>query len=74
MSRARRRTLAGNTGGFVLGNAVLTRRDLLPGLDATLGVYNIFDKEYGDPADAVNVQDTIRQDGRLFRFKLDYRF
>lgn len=71
---SRRRTLAGNTGGFVLGNAVLTRRDLLPGLDATLGVYNIFDKEYGDPADAVNVQDTIRQDGRLFRLKLDYRF
>lgn len=69
-----RKTLAGDTAGFVLGNAVFTRRDLLPGLDATLGVYNIFDKEYGDPADAVNLQDTIRQDGRLFRAKLDYRF
>lgn len=71
---SRRKTLAGNTGSFVLANAAFTRRDLLPGLDATLGIYNIFDKDYGDPADAVNLQDTIRQDGRIFRIKLDYRF
>ncbi|HEU4709756.1 MAG TPA: TonB-dependent receptor [Methylophilaceae bacterium] len=71
---SRRRTLAGETGGFVLANVNLSRRDLLPGLDASVGVYNLFDKDYGDPADTSNVQDVIRQDGRLFRVKLDYRF
>lgn len=71
---SRRNTLAGDTGSFMLANAALTRRDLMRGLDATLGIYNIFDKKYGDPADAVNLQDTIRQDGRIFRIKLDYRF
>ena len=74
MYTSRRRTLTGDTGGFFVANASFSRRDLLPGLDASLGVYNIFDKEYGDPADAVNLQETIRQDGRVFRIKLDYRF
>ena len=74
MYTSRRRTLNGDTGGFIVANANLSRRDLLPGVDASLGIYNIFDKEYGDPAEAINLQDTIRQDGRVFRIKLDYRF
>jgi len=74
MYTSRRRTMTGETGGFVVANASFSRRDLLPGLDASLGIYNLFDKEYGDPADAINLQETIRQDGRVFRVKLDYRF
>jgi iron complex outermembrane receptor protein len=69
-----RRTLAGEIGGFMLANANFSRRDLLPGLDASVGIYNLFDKDYTDPADASNMQDVIRQDGRALRFKLDYRF
>lgn len=71
---SRRRTLAGDVGGFLLANANLSRRDLLPGLDASVGVYNLLDKDYSDPADSSNLQDAIQQDGRVFRIKLDYRF
>ena len=40
-----------------------------------MSLYNLFDKEYGDPADrATNMQDTIHQDGRILRLTLDYRF
>lgn len=71
---SRRRTLAGDTGSALLANINFSRRDLLPNLDASIGFYNLFDKKYGDPADGFNVQDTIHQDGRIFRIKLDYRY
>lgn len=72
---SKRRTVGGDIGGQVLANATLSRRDVLPGLDASVSLYNLFDKEYDDPADsATNVQDTIHQDGRILRLKLDYRF
>lgn len=69
-----RRTREGETGSVALMNATLNKRDWLPGLDVSLGIYNLLDRRYGDPADVINVQDTIRQDGRTFRIKLDYRF
>lgn len=72
---SKRRTIAGDTSGYTLINATLSRRDVLPGLDASISLYNLFDKDYDDPADsATNVQDTIHQDGRILRLKLDYRF
>jgi iron complex outermembrane receptor protein len=39
-----------------------------------VGLYNLFDKRYAAPSDLVNLQDALRQDGRMFRIKLDYRF
>ena len=70
----KRRTMADETGSATLANLTLSHRDLLPGLDVYLGFYNLFDKRYSAPADLVNVQDSLRQDGRMFRIKLDYRF
>lgn len=70
----RRRTMADETGGATLANLTVSRRDYLPGLDVSLGFYNLFDKRYAVPADLINVQDSLRQDGRMFRLKLDYRF
>lgn len=69
-----RRTLAGETGGFWLGNLNLTADRLAPGLEMSLGVYNIFDRRYADPAGTEHVQDAIWQDGRSIRLKLVYRF
>lgn len=69
-----RRTLAGETGGFWLGNLNLTADRLAPGLEASLGLYNIFNKRYADPGGTEHVQDAIRQDGRSIRLKLWYRF
>lgn len=71
---SKRRTMADETGSATLANLTLSHRDLLPGLDVYLGFYNLFDKRYAVPADLVNVQDSLRQDGRMFRIKLDYRF
>jgi outer membrane receptor protein involved in Fe transport len=70
----RRRTLADETGSATLANLTLNRRDYLPGLDVSIGFNNLFDKRYAVPADLINVQDSLRQDGRMFRIKLDYRF
>jgi len=68
-------TRAGNlTKDVVLVNLTLFGRDLIKGLEASASVYNLFNTSYGDPVGADLVQDTIRQNGIDFRFKLTYRF
>jgi len=70
-----RRTTFGEADAYTLANLTLTRSNILKGLDVSLSAYNLFDKEYEDPADTgAFVQDILRQDGRTFRLKLDYRF
>ncbi len=70
-----RLTLAGNrTRDAVLVNVTLLSRDLVKGVEASASVYNLFDVSYGDPAGTGYRQDSIRQDGIDFRFKLTYRF
>ncbi len=69
-----RKTKAGGTGSYTKVNSNIYRNNILPKLDIALGVYNLFDKKYADPADIVNVQDTLERDGRMFRLRMDYRF
>ena len=70
-----RQTLAGNrTGAVYLSNATLSCRTPLRGMDLSVSVYNLFDERYADPGSVEHVQDTIAQNGRSFRAKLDYRF
>lgn len=72
---SRRLTNNGEAGGYLLTNLTLNRRNILRGLDLSLSAYNLFDKEYDDPADTgAFEQDVLRQDGRTLRVKLDYRF
>lgn len=67
--------LAGKrTKDVFLVNVTLFSRDLIEGLEASASIYNLFDVSYGDPAGTGYVQDSIRQDGIDFRFKLTYRF
>ena len=61
-------------GGHVLTNLNLFGREILPGLDASFGIYNLFDVEYADPAGPEHRQSRIIQDGRTFRLKCTYRF
>jgi outer membrane receptor for ferrienterochelin and colicins len=71
----RRLSLAGDEiGGFGLVNLTLLGRNLAPGLDLSLGVYNLLDKRHADPAPASYAQDAIEQDGRHLRFRLTWRF
>lgn len=71
---SKRLTKGGHNPSYTVIDANVYRNDVLPGLDVALGVYNILDKDYTDPADISNLQDTIQQNGRMFRLKADYRF
>jgi iron complex outermembrane receptor protein len=70
-----RRTLAGNvTGGHTVVNFTMSGRKLLPWLEVSASVYNLFDKSYADPGGGEHTQDTIPQDGRSFRVKATASF
>jgi outer membrane receptor for ferrienterochelin and colicins len=81
-----RETLGGTrTNDPVTVNLTIFSRDLgLAGLEASAGVYNLFDvhdqdvagAEHGQQPQSLNIPplQTIRQDGINFRFKLSYRF
>jgi iron complex outermembrane receptor protein len=70
-----RKTLAGaDTGDVYVFNLNLLGRRLLPGLEISLGIYNVFDVAYGDPGSGEHPVDLIYQDGRTFRIKLTYNF
>lgn len=70
-----RKTLAGSSAsGYLLTNLTLFSKELVPGLEVSGTVYNLFDRHYGDPGSGEHRQDIIGQDGRTFRIKLTYQF
>lgn len=73
---SRRRTVNGSTaGGFAVTNLTVFSREVLDRLEVSASVYNLFDKEYGDPVSAdLSPLDTVPQDGRNYRVKLVYSF
>ena len=44
------------------------------GFNVSVGVYNLFDRRYGDPGSEEHLQGAILQDGRTFRARLGLRF
>ena len=61
---------------YSVSNLTLLGRNFAKGLDVTAGVYNIFDKRYGDPTsndDAAGLI-SVPQDRRSFRVRAYYRF
>ena len=60
--------------GFWIANASLLSRELLPGLELSLSVYNLFDRRYSDPTSPDFLQRAIPQDGRSLRVKATWRF
>lgn len=81
-----RKTVAGDTtGAYAVVNLTLFSRELLPGLEASASVYNLFDQRYAHPVSGdflytgpmsgeLLALDRVEQDGRTFRVKLSYRF
>jgi outer membrane receptor for ferrienterochelin and colicins len=70
-----RRTIHGTTvPGFFVQNATLTADGLWKGLDLQVGIYNLFDARYGDPAAEEHVQEQIPQDGRSLRATFSVHF
>jgi iron complex outermembrane receptor protein len=71
----RRKTVAGEyVPGFFITNLTLFSQNIVKSLEASVSVYNVFDKEYGDPVTPDFAQKTIQQDGRSYRVKLTYAF
>lgn len=60
--------------GHVVVNVSLLSRKLLPRLELTANVYNVFDERYADPGAEEHRQGSIAQDGRTARLKLAWRF
>ena len=72
---SRRKTVQGNrTGGFWLTNLTLSTPRLWDRVALSASVYNLFNKEYGDPGSTEHLQDVIEQDGRTFRVKVTASF
>lgn len=71
-----RKTLAGaEAGGYAIANLTLLSRRVARGAELSASVYNLFDKRHADPARPEHLPlDTIMQDGRNFRLKLNYGF
>jgi outer membrane receptor for ferrienterochelin and colicins len=70
-----RQTLAGRTlNDFTIANLTVFARDLLPGLDLSASLYNLFDEHYAAPGGPELVQDRLTQEGRSFRLRVTYRF
>jgi outer membrane receptor for ferrienterochelin and colicins len=60
---------------FFITNLTLFSQKLLPGLELSGSVYNLFDTHYGDPVGAELLPiKIVQQDGRTFRVKLTYNF
>jgi iron complex outermembrane receptor protein len=73
-----RKTLPGkaseSVAGYTVVNATLFMRPPQKGLELSASVYNLFDKEFADPAGTEHLQDVIPQDGRNYRVKVTCRF
>jgi len=63
-----------HTAGFLLANATLLSGTVLPHLEVSLSVYNLFDRDYAYPGSTGHVQDVLPQDGRTWRAKGTYKF
>jgi outer membrane cobalamin receptor len=68
-----RLTLDGaSLGGYVLSNVILSTDSLAKGLELSLGVDDLFNKQYAQPASSVHWQDSLVQDGRSVRVDVHY--
>jgi outer membrane receptor for ferrienterochelin and colicins len=70
-----RKTLGnGSVGGFLIADLTVLYRTLLPNLELSAGIYNIFNRRFYDPGGAEHVQDALQQDSRSFRVRMGYAF
>jgi outer membrane receptor for ferrienterochelin and colicins len=70
-----RTTVQSNTlGAYAVVNLSFLSRPIANGFRISVGVYNLFDKQYSDPVGTDFLEDSVRQDGRQFRIKITEKF
>lgn len=63
------------TGGYTIADLTLSSKHLLPQLEASLSVRNLFDRDYGDVASPLyDEQYLFPKDGRNVWFQMEYSF
>lgn len=60
-------------GGHAVSNLNLRTESIVPGVQFTLGIYNLFDKRFSHPGADTNWQNAIEQDGRAVQLSLNFR-
>ena len=71
----KRKTVTGNwTDDFIVTNITLAGRNILPNLEFSASIYNLFDITYSDPGGEEHNMESIQQNGRTFRAKMTYSF
>lgn len=63
-----------DVGGFGVTNLTLFSDKVADHLELSASIYNVFDKTYADPASDEHTQNSIQQDGRVYRIKASYTF
>jgi iron complex outermembrane receptor protein len=72
---SKRKTLSGDhENGSTVTNLTLTYENDAKKMEIQVGIYNLFDTEYGHPGFGEHAQDIIEQDGRTFGIRLTQRF
>lgn len=66
-----RKTLKAEVSGYALTDLTV-RMQLTPQCELSGSAYNLFDRRYSDPGSSEHLQDALLQNGRTFRFKIDY--
>lgn len=69
LGMSQRRSLQGSVAGYGVLNLVLSSNALAGVGQFSLGIYNLGDRRYLDPASSAFVQDAIEQDRRNFRLR-----
>ncbi|WP_052566825.1 TonB-dependent receptor plug domain-containing protein [Candidatus Magnetobacterium casense] len=59
---------------FFLTNFTLSSANYIKAMEASMSVYNLFNKKYSDPASYEHLQSAIEQDGIYFRLKVTCKF
>ncbi|HYD18637.1 MAG TPA: TonB-dependent receptor [Patescibacteria group bacterium] len=60
--------------GYNLMNANIVGKDVIPGLDISLGIYNLLDSDVEMIGSEYVIEDVIPMDGRTFLFRLQKTF
>lgn len=69
-----RKTLTTSVPGYFITNLTLFSNNIIQGLEVSASLYNLFGAVYDDPTSSILATETARQNGRLFRFKVNYEF
>lgn len=69
-----RRAPNGEAPGYLVSNVTLLTTSLARGLELSVGIHNLFDQKFYDPAGNEHRQTRLQQDGRALRIKAEFTF